>query len=210
MFRRVLPQGSQRLLAEIEKSAPAPLRGWILAGGTGLALHLGHRQSDDFDLFKTSRFNRRALLAALEKLGRCEVLQDEAATLTVLLSGIKISFFRVPDPFLFAAEPFSFFRVADARDIALMKLIAVFNRGSRKDFVDLYSLFRRGLTLADCLELLPKKYGEGRVNSYQLLQSLTWFDDAEREPSPKMLEPFDWEDCKAFFRREVYGLVLPA
>lgn len=209
MFRRVLPQGSRSLLADIERDTPASLRGWTLAGGTGLALRLGHRLSDDFDFFKQARFSRQGLFTSLSKLGGCEVLQEEAGTLTVLLRGIKLSFFQIPDPFLFAAETFSFFRLADARDIALMKLVAVLNRGSRKDFVDLYCLLRRGGSLAEHLGLLVKKYGSGRVNLYQVLQSLTWFEEAEAEPSPRMLEPFDWKECKAFFRREARGLVLP-
>jgi hypothetical protein len=210
VFPRVLPRGSRSLLAEVERRTPAALRGWTLAGGTGLALQLGHRLSDDFDFFKSSRFQRQALQAALRRLGKNEVLQEEAGTLTVLLRGIKLSFFRAQEPFLFEAEPFSFFRLSDLRDIALMKMIAVMNRGSRKDFVDLYCLLRRGGSLADYIDLLPKKYGAGRVNPYQLLQSLIWFEEAEKEPSPRMLEPFDWKECKAFFLREARGLVLPS
>jgi hypothetical protein len=47
------------------------------------------------------------------------------------------------------------------------------------------------------------------VNSYHVLKSLTYFDDAEREPMPRMLEPFDWRECKGFFVREAHALVLP-
>ena len=90
-----------------------------------------------------------------------------------------------------------------------MKLLAVTNRGSRKDFVDLYTILRSGPVLKDYLDLLPKKYGKGRLNAYQVLLGLTYFEDAEEEPMPRMLEPFDWEDCKAFFVREAGALVLP-
>lgn len=210
MFVRVLPRGSRRLLADLERSTPGALRGWTLAGGTGLALHLGHRLSDDFDFFRNSRFQRQALHSVLRKLGECEVLQEEAGTLTVLLRKVKLSFFRAQEPFLFEAGPFSIFKLADVRDIALMKMIAVMNRGSRKDFVDLYCLLRREGSLADYIEWLPKKYGPGRVNPYQLLQSLTWFEEADGEPMPRMLEPLDWRECKAFFLREARGLVLPS
>lgn len=90
-----------------------------------------------------------------------------------------------------------------------MKLLAVANRGSRKDFVDLYTVLRDGPTLKDYLDLVPSKYGEGRLSDYQLLASLTYFVDAEAEPMPVMLEPFDWEECKAFFEHEARALVLP-
>ena len=57
--------------------------------------------------------------------------------------------------------------------------------------------------------MLPNKYGEGRLSAYQVLLGLTYFEDAESEPMPRMLEPFDWEECKAFFVREAAALVLP-
>lgn len=209
MYEKVLPKGSQDLLAAIEERSPAPLAGWTLAGGTGLAMRLGHRASEDFDFFSDDPVDFSQLLQAIRALGTCETLQRETRTLTVLLSGVKLSFFQVTDPFLFPAAAYSFFHVADVRDISLMKLVAVTNRGSRKDFADLYCVFRRDLSLQECLDLLPRKYGEGAVNAYQVLKSLTWFGDAELEPSPRMLEPFSWEECKAFFLREVHALLLP-
>jgi hypothetical protein len=110
---------------------------------------------------------------------------------------------------LFAGQRYAFFEIADVRDIALMKLAAIGSRGSRKDFIDLYTVLRSGLTLEVCFGWLPRKYGKGRLNTYHLLKSLTWFEDAEREPMPRMLEPFDWRECKAFFVREAHALVLP-
>lgn len=65
------------------------------------------------------------------------------------------------------------------------------------------------MILKDYLDLLPEKYSKGRTNIYQILKSLTFFIDAEAEPLPNMLEPFDWEECKAFFIREAHSLVLP-
>jgi hypothetical protein len=181
----------------------------VLAGGTGLALQLGHRVSEDFDLFRTTPFSADRLARGLGEIGDLEVLQDEEHTLTVILSGVKISFFSAPESFLFPTAPYSFFEIADPRDIALMKLAAVSGRGSRKDFVDLYTILRGGLSLEQCLDWLPKRYGEGRVNAYHVLKSLTYFEDAEREPMPRMLEPFDWSECTRFFVREAHAIVLP-
>jgi len=209
VYERVLPHGSKDLLAAIGEQPAGLTAGWVLAGGTGLAMHLGHRASDDFDFFRNDGIDLTLLLTVLQRIGPCETLQHEERTLTVVLRGVKLSLFRIADPFVFPTTPFSFFRVADVRDIALMKLVAVTNRGSRKDFADLYCLFRRGLSLRECLELLPRKYGEGTVNDYQILKSLTWFEEADQEPGPRMLEPFSWAECKAFFVRAVHALLLP-
>jgi hypothetical protein len=209
MHEKALPRASRELLARIGTDPPESLAGWTLAGGTGLALHLGHRRSDDFDFFRAAGMETRSLYQALATITACETLQSGERTLTVLAGSVKMSFFQIPDPFLFDSVPYAFFRVADPRDIALMKLLAVTNRGSRRDFVDLYTILRGGPPLRDYLDWLPRKFGKGSLSDYQVLLSLTYFDDAEIEPMPKMLEPFDWEECKAFFEREARALVLP-
>jgi hypothetical protein len=209
MHKRVLPPGSRSLLAALTQAAHPALAGWTLAGGTGLALRVGHRRSDDFDFFRTGAMEPATLLEAIAGIAETEVLQQEERTLTLLARGVKISFFGVRESFLFPSEPFSFFAVADARDIALMKLVAIMNRGSRKDFVDLYTILRSGPSVREYLELLPRRYGAGRINPYQVLMSLACFEDAEQEPMPAMLEPFDWEECRSFFVRETRSIVLP-
>jgi hypothetical protein len=149
------------------------------------------------------------LYDAIAAIAPCETLQSGDRTLTVLAGAVKMSFFQIEDEFLFGSVPYAFFRVADPRDIALMKLLAITNRGSRKDFIDLFTILRDGPVLKDYLGMLPRKYGEGRLSDYQVLLSLTYFDDADAEPMPEMLEPFDWEQCKAFFQREARALVVP-
>lgn len=150
-----------------------------------------------------------ALFAALVEIAPCTTLHSDERSLTVIMGGVKLSFFQLGDPFLFPAAPYAFFSVADPRDVALMKLLAVTNRGSRRDFVDLFTILQSGLSLQDYLNLLPQKYGPGRLNPYQVVTALTYFDDAEAEPMPHMLVPLDWAECKEFFSREVHSLVLP-
>jgi hypothetical protein len=142
------------------------------------------------------------------QLGPYETLQEAEHTFTLLSRQTKISFFVISDDFVFERKPCRFFHLADVRDIALMKLVAISGRGSRKDFVDLHSILRGGLSLNDCFEWLPLKYTSGRANTYHILKSLTYFDDAENEPMPTMFEAFDWEECKAFFVREAQAIVL--
>ncbi len=209
MHEKVLPQHSLELLSRLEKEKSPLLSGWILAGGTGLAFHLGHRLSDDLDFFRTDNLDVRLLHDIMRRHGRYETLQEEEHTLTVLLHETKLSFFRVRDPFLFEPMPYRFFSVADVGDIALMKLAAISGRGSRKDFADLYVILQNRPTLEDYFDLLARKYDAGRFNAYHILKSLTYFDDAETEPMPRMLMPFDWEECKAFFVRSARAIVLP-
>ena len=209
MHEKVLPGGSRELLAKLQSLNLPELQGWTLAGGTGLALQMGHRISEDFDFFRTDIFSVDRLHQILSQVDTVGTLQEDERTLTVIVSATKVSFFSVPDEFQFPGQPYLFFQIADERDIALMKLAAISGRGSRKDFIDLYTILCGGLSLERCFQWLPLKYGEGRVNTYHVLKSLTYFEDAEREPMPRMLDPFDWAECKAFFVREAHAIVLP-
>jgi len=208
MHEKVLPKHSLELLKELEKDPDRSLEGWTLAGGTGLALQIGHRVSDDLDFFRTDMQDVRVLHEPLGRHGPYETLQEAEHTLTVLLRKTKLSFFNVRDPFLFKGTPFRFFTLADIRDITLMKLAAISGRGSRKDFIDLYTMLREGPKLAEYFEMFVRKYGKNRVNAYHVLKSLTYFADAEEEPMPRMLAPFNWKECKAFFVREAHSIVL--
>ncbi|MBD3278570.1 MAG: hypothetical protein GF388_09735 [Candidatus Aegiribacteria sp.] len=208
MHEKVLSKNCLELLKSIESDTPSLLQGWVLAGGTGLALQLGHRISDALDLFREDVEDVRHLHDELHPYEPYETLQDSAHTLTILMNGTKISFFRSEAPWLYETVPYRSFAIADMRDIAMMKLIAIHNRGSRKDFIDLYMILKGDLLLQDYFTLLPEKYDSSRINLYSILKSLNYFQDAEIEPMPTMLVPFRWEECKAYFIRAAHGIVL--
>ena len=204
IYEKVLPASSAQVLQRISDSGNACFSGWTLAGGTGLALQFGHRLSEDFDFFRTEGFHPGRMHEALHALGSYETALEDASSLVVMLDKVKLSFFQVRDPFLFPAQPWRFVQLAAPADIALMKLAAIGGRGARKDFIDLWFLLRDGgMSLRDALEQMPAKYGSERFNRLHTLKSLTYFDDAEREPMPRMLVPCDWAECCAFFRKTV-------
>jgi hypothetical protein len=208
MHEKVLPRHSLELLKLLEQNPSPSLSNWTLAGGTGLAFLIGHRISEDLDFFRTDKLNLQNLHSVFSEYEDYETLQEAEDTLTVLIQNTKLSFFCVRDPFLFDKVPHRFFSIASVRDIALMKLAAISGRGSRKDFADLYIILQSGPTLEEYFGMLPRKYGTGRINTYHILKSLTYFEDAEKEPMPRMIVPFDWEECKSFFVREARAIVL--
>jgi hypothetical protein len=185
------------------------LEGWILSGDTGLALQMGHRVSEDLDFFRTKQFPAGRVAEILGRIGTVGILLEDERNLTVIVSATKISFVTLTDEFLFPGRPYRFCQLADPRDIALMKLAAISGGGKREDFIDLYTILQGGLSLEQCCQWLPLKFGEGQINTYHVLKSLTYFEDSEGEPMPRMLEPFDWTECKNFFIREAHAIVLP-
>lgn len=205
MFREVLTEPQQALLELLSRIAE--VRTFYLAGGTALALYLGHRRSRDFDFFRAKEFAPQDLLSVLRETGELDVLLEATGTLTVALRGVPTSFFRYDYPLLrpLHESPWGLL-VADPEDIAAMKLAALAGRGSRKDFVDLYFHARRIAPLEQVFELFREKYRGVSVDPYHLLRSLTFFDDAEAEAMPELLAEVTWEEIKAFFRAEAARL----
>jgi len=182
-----------------------PFSKFYLAGGTGLALRLGHRRSVDFDFFSEESFDEEALLAVL-KGHSPRVLSRAPSTLDLLLLEIKVSFIGYPYPLLFSTDRFSTVEVADARDIACMKLRAVASRGTRRDFVDHY-VAANEYSLGEILSWFVRKYTGIEYSRLHLLKSLTYFDDAEADPPLEMLTEISWADVKDFFTRESAALL---
>ncbi len=182
------------------------LDSWVLAGGTSLALHLGHRYSEDLELFGNEPFDPAGLAQTLSKVGPVRVQQSAVDTLHVELNGLRVSFLRTPAPFLFRGTTYRRLTVADPRDIAVMKVIAIGGRGSRKDFVDLFFYLKSGGTLAGVFAMLDRRYQAVDFNTYHLLKSLVYFEDAEEEPMPRMIKPAEWDAVKKSMIAEVRRL----
>jgi len=177
------------------------LEGAYLAGGTGLALHLGHRRSVDLDLFFTQPFDEDAILQRLQGMTDLTIVARATQTLHLTVEGVKVSFLGYAYPLLFPPSPFRSAPIADPRDIACMKITAIASRGTRRDFVDLYAACKL-VSLPELLMLFDRKYAGTPYNRLHVLKSLTWFGDAEKDPMPHMLVPIEWSDVRRFFERE--------
>ncbi len=176
---------------------------WTLAGGTGLALHLGHRYSEDLDFFREDLFEPDRLAGELSTIGSLSIQSRSDDTLHLVLQGLRISFLRTQAPLLFRGTAYRGLLVADPRDIAAMKAIAIGGGGSRKDFIDLYFFLQAGGSLDGVLSLVRRRFENVDYNEYHLLKSLAYFEDAESEPMPRMVRDVEWETIKAGIVSEV-------
>jgi len=156
---------------------------FYMAGGTSLALQIGHRQSIDFDFFTREIFSTAEIVQSLRGLGKFELFDQTEDTLNGAINGVQISFFSYDYPLLMRTNAFKKLRLANLLDIALMKLEAVSGRGNRKDFVDLYFLFNH-FSISELFQKYPQKFGLDISNHYHLLKSLVYFQDAENQPMP--------------------------
>ena len=198
---------SGKVQASLELVGKTPLGAqFYLAGGTAVALHLGHRRSYDLDFFSPVSFKKDDPRRLLARLGQLTVEQEGEDTFLGVLDGVRISFFIYPYHLLASPMTFGRIQVAALEDLAVMKLDAIAGRGKRRDFVDLYFICRDFMPLGETLARVERKYEGVKYNFVHLLKSLMYFEDAEADPMPEMLKPVAWPDVRRFFEQEAGAL----
>jgi len=176
---------------------------WYLAGGTALALQVGHRQSVDLNFFTPEKsFNEKKIEETLNTNGEWETSSLDHGTVYGEFNGAKMSliaypFFR-PTDFLKVGT----ISVITPADIAVMKIIAISQRGKKRDFIDLYWISKNIQPLEKSLELVDSQYTV-RQNPNHILKSLIYFEDAEDDPMPKLFFNANWREIKKYFQTEV-------
>ena len=186
-----------RALGRIAEFAES--RGLYLVGGTALAFYLGHRTSADLDLFG---LERDVDFAAFKRLARkhtdVRVVRETDAVLKLRIGSVPVDIVRYPYPPLEKPKPgIAGFPVASLRDIAAMKLSAISTRGIRRDFWDLDEILKSSLSLKDALLAYRKRFKRAESDLYHVIRSLTFFDDAEKDPRlPVGLTGAHWEAIK--------------
>ena len=169
------------------------LDGFALGDGTSLALRFGHRLSVDLDFFTTQVFSPDELIAGF-KLDSVTITARSSNSLTIDSQGVKIDCLRHAYALLEPAEIIDGITLVSLPDLAAMKLNAIANRGSKKDFFDLVELLLH-FTMEEMLQFFGMKYKSS--DPFTVIRSLAWFEDAESEPDPISLNGLTWEQAKA-------------
>ena len=202
MFLSVLTKETKETINTLSNLAFIPF--FYLAGGTACAIHLGHRISEDLDFFSQEEFSQSRIQNILRTSGRFLVDYSDARTLTGRFDQTKISFFHYEYPRIEATEDFLNIKISSIKDIGCMKMDAIASRGSRRDFVDLYSIMNSfNMSLEEFSKLFQKKYGEGNYNQIHILKSLVYFEDADKDPELNMLDHYSWNEVKSFFKKQI-------
>ncbi len=204
MFTKTLSENAQKSLALLSKGVLPP--NTYLAGGSALALHFGHRISIDFDFFTEVSFSSEKLTESLKRDANFKTQTILEDTFLGTFNNVRFSIVRYKYPLLFQPMYCVGVKIADPRDIGAMKIAAMMDRGTKKDFIDLYFLSIRGIGLESCFEYYEGKYKALANNLYSILTSLSYFIDAENSEMPVMLEKVNWKEIKTFFEKEAVRL----
>jgi hypothetical protein len=190
-IRSVLPTLSQYIVS------------FYLGGGTGLALQIGHRKSEDLDFFTSQSFD--------DNLPSCEIagfqtIQQYRGTIHGLLNGVRLSFLYYPVPLIKEPIHWEGIKIASIPDLIGEKFKTVSQRGAKKDFCDLYAVLNSGISIRQGCQYFKQRFRDTGIQFYSILKGLTYFEDAESDPEPVWLQPdfsTDWDDIKSFFIKNI-------
>ena len=168
------------------------LQGFVLVGGTSLALQIGHRISVDLDLFIEKEFEADELREYLERYYHLQTDYLAFATVKGEIDGVQVDCIAHAYPWL---KPFVLeegIRLASLEDICAMKLNAIAGNGTRiKDFVDVAHL-SSVFSLQQMLDFYEEKYN---ANPLMLLKGIVYFADINKNAPVKMAngKPLNWK-----------------
>jgi len=177
---------------------------FYLAGGTALALRVGHRKSVDLDFFSQTdevheRTRQRIIRTVAERDG--QVIENVDGNLVLLVDDVRVGFFSYGYKPLEPFEQIENVNVASMLDIGLMKLDAVIGRGSRKDYFDLYVIAEE-YPLEELLQAGARKYPSSRDFALMAVESFVLFDNAERDVQPELLINVTWDKVRQYFSEQ--------
>lgn len=182
----VLPEAQRSLWPHL---AAAANHSFVLYGGTAIALHLGHRQSVDFDFFRHEQLDKAEIKRAFAFPEDAAVLQDAVNTFVVLVqtpSGpVKVSFFggirfgRIENP-VWTTD--GTLLVASTLDLLSTKLKAILDRAEPRDYQDIAALLRSGVSLARGLGAFKAMFG-GEPST--VMRAIGFFEDGNLRSLPE-------------------------
>ena len=183
-------------------------KGFSLAGGTALALYFGHRISVDLDFFINRPFDNNQVLISIEKeFGNDEltIINVDTNSISLIVDDVKIDVLAHQYPLVEEPIMQEKIRMYGVKDIAAMKLNAIANRGTKKDFFDIYEILKH-FSLSEILSFYKLKYLNNDI--YYIVRSLTYFVDAEENLNPIMIGKYDWENVKDFLKKQIESFTI--
>ena len=169
------------------------LASFFLVGGTALALRFGHRISTDIDLFSIKPFDVHPIVEMFRERYVIQSLETATNTIRGEADGIKLDLISHQYPMIEPPDSIDGLRLVGLKDIAAMKLNAIANRGSKKDFYD-YAELLNHFSHNDMLSFFATKYTD--QNIWYVEKSLSYFEDADQDPDPNDLKDRTWEEVK--------------
>lgn len=148
-----------------------------LVGGTAIGLHLGHRESIDFDLFTNKEFENSKIRKKILQSKKIDtVIRDEKDQFTIFIDNIQFTFFLYPFKIVYSKKFEDIIKIPDLLTLGAMKAYALGRRAKWKDYVDLYFIIKKYKGLAEIISN-AKKIFKNEFNEKIFRTQLSYFDD---------------------------------
>lgn len=183
LYKEAIEPSTLELLIELQKADI--LSNFYLAGGTSLAMQMGHRKSIDLDLFTQNDFDVNGILEFLEEQFKFKMDYSAKNTLKGSVENTKIDLISHKYPFIKKPVHIWGARIFSVEDIAARKLNVIAGDGTRsKDFIDIYFLLKQ-YSVKEILDFYSIKYKTR--NLLHIIKSLNYFEDIDTHDWPEML-----------------------
>ncbi|HDY73423.1 MAG TPA: hypothetical protein ENH86_02520 [Candidatus Jorgensenbacteria bacterium] len=200
MHLEVLTEKGKEIFSRLDR-----FNKFYLAGGTALALQIGHRASIDFDLFSKKEI-QKDFLSEIEEAFPGEnisVVVNNPDEVTVFVSETKVTFLKYPFPLIYDLVNYESVNLATIKEIAGIKAYTIGRRGSFKDYVDLYFILsEKYFSLNEIIDVAEKKYGSD-FNSRLFLEQLLYLEDITDTEIVFLKDSVDKKELRKFFEEEI-------
>lgn len=179
-----------------------------LAGGTSLAIQIGHRTSLDLDFYTNRKFENTELVRViLKELQKTKLMNDQPeGTLQGDIAGVRFSLLYYDYPLVHPLIHFPPIKLASLEDIAAMKIAAIIQRAKQRDFFDIYYLIQK-LSMEVIIKSTYQKYPWYEENNQIIFKSLTYFEEADKDEEIKSINIYNrqtnWKKVKDTLSQEV-------
>jgi hypothetical protein len=185
MYLEILSQQQKELLPLIAQFK----REYYLVGGTAIALHIGHRESIDFDLFKEKAMRKTDIFSKLSKSKlKYKASFVEYNQINLLINQVKMTFFQFPYEIPKNSELKGIIKMPDLLTLAAMKAFALGRRAKWKDYVDLYFILKYHFSAKKIAEETEKLFKE-QFAKKQFLAQLGYFENINYDEEVNFLIP---------------------
>jgi hypothetical protein len=197
MHREILTEEQVNLLPLVKSFS----RKFGLVGGTAMAFHLGHRESIDFDLFTDTVFKNSVIGGKIRQYKKIDrVVTDETGQFTVLVNGVRMTFFHYPFRIRFTQSFADVIKLPDLLTLAAMKAYALGRRAKWKDYVDLYFIAKKYGGISPIARKAKKIFGN-EFNEKIFRAQLAYFEDVDYSETVVFMPGFEAPD--ATIKREL-------
>jgi len=184
-------------------------REFYLVGGTAIALHIGHRRSIDFDLFKSGSLNHKRILDTISsKSLKYVVARRVEEQLNLIVNDVKFTFFQFPYSVKAVINFKDYFRMPSLLDLAAMKAFALGRRAKWKDYVDMYFILHDHFSVEQIAERASAIFGQ-LFSEKQFRAQLCYFDDVDfTEPVDFLTKPVNESEVKDYLTEKATDIKL--